>query len=132
VFKHYEYTFIIYSNRKVEKTTQQGALCSVLLTKYYSGAQIKITGMDRTCSMYGERRGAYSVLVGTPERRRITGKSRRRWEDIIKMDLGDVGEGHGLDRSGSGQGQMASSCECINEPSGSIERGKFLGKLRIC
>jgi len=35
----------------------------------------------------GERRGAYRVLVGKPEDRRPLGRPRRKWEDIIKMDL---------------------------------------------
>ena len=47
----------------------------------------------------GERRGIYRDLVGKPEGRR----SRRRWEDNIKMDLQEVGFwGYGLDRVGSG------------------------------
>jgi len=33
---------------------------------------------------------------------------------------------HGLDRSGSGQGQVAGTCECGNELSGSIKRAEFL------
>ena len=41
----------------------------------------------------GEKRGAYRVLVGKPERRRPPGRSRRRWEDNIKMDLREVGWG---------------------------------------
>ena len=32
----------------------------------------------------------------------------------------------GLDRSGSGQGQVAGICECGNESSCSIKRGEFL------
>jgi hypothetical protein len=43
----------------------------------------------------GERRGAYRVLVGKPEGRRPLGRPRSRWEDNIKMDLGEVGWGHG-------------------------------------
>ena len=39
----------------------------------------------------GERRGVYRVLVGTPEGKRPPGRSRRRWEDNIKMDLQEVG-----------------------------------------
>jgi len=35
----------------------------------------------------GERRGAYRVLVGKPEGKRPLGRSRRRWEDNIKMDF---------------------------------------------
>jgi len=34
--------------------------------------------------------------------------------------------GYKLDRSGSGYGQMTGTCECGNEPSGSIKRGEFL------
>jgi hypothetical protein len=34
-----------------------------------------------------ERRGAYRALVGKPEGRRPLRRPRRRWEDIIKMDL---------------------------------------------
>jgi hypothetical protein len=38
----------------------------------------------------GERRGMYSVLVGKPEGKRPLGRSRRRWDDNIKMDLQEV------------------------------------------
>ena len=41
----------------------------------------------------GERRGAYKVLVGKPERKRPLGRPRRRWEDNIKIDLQEVGCG---------------------------------------
>ena len=34
--------------------------------------------------------------------------------------------GHRLDRSGSGQGQVAGSCEYGDEPSGSIKCEEFL------
>jgi hypothetical protein len=36
-----------------------------------------------------ERRGVYRVLVGRPESKRSLGRPRRRWEDNIKMDLGE-------------------------------------------
>jgi hypothetical protein len=45
----------------------------------------------------GEERGTYRILVGRPEGRRPLGRPSRRWEDIIKMDLQEVGWGHGLD-----------------------------------
>ena len=38
----------------------------------------------------GDRRGAYTVLVGRPKRRKPLGRSRRRWEDNIKMVLKEV------------------------------------------
>ena len=42
----------------------------------------------------GEERGVYRVLVGKPERRRPTGRLRRRWVDNIRMDLQEVGCGY--------------------------------------
>jgi hypothetical protein len=39
----------------------------------------------------GEGRNVYRVFVGKPERKRPLGRPRRRWEDGIKMDLGETG-----------------------------------------
>ena len=39
--------------------------------------------------------------------------------------------GYGLDRSGSGQGQVEGACECGNEPSGSVICGEFPHELKI-
>jgi hypothetical protein len=64
-----------------------------LFTKYYSGKQIEKNEMGGACSMYGEKRGAYRVLMRKPEGRRPLGRSRRTWEDNIKMDLREVGWG---------------------------------------
>jgi len=36
------------------------------------------------------------------------------------------GWGHGLDQAGSGFAHVAGTCECDNEPSGSITCGEFL------
>jgi len=41
----------------------------------------------------GERRRAYRVLVGKPERKRPLGRPSCRWEDNSKMDLQEVGCG---------------------------------------
>jgi hypothetical protein len=49
--------------------------------------------MRRTCSTYGERRGAYRILKGKPERRRPLGRPRRGWENNIKRDLQEFGYG---------------------------------------
>jgi hypothetical protein len=38
----------------------------------------------------GEVRGAHNIFVGRPEGRRPLRRSRRRWEDNIKMDLGEI------------------------------------------
>jgi hypothetical protein len=41
----------------------------------------------------GEKRNAYRLLVGKPERKRPLGRPRRRWVNNIKMDLGELGWG---------------------------------------
>jgi hypothetical protein len=40
----------------------------------------------------GEGRGVCRVLVGRPERKRLLGRPRRRWEDNIKMGNMDLRE----------------------------------------
>jgi hypothetical protein len=40
-----------------------------------------------------EGRGVYRVLVEKPKGKRPMGRTRRRWEDNIKMDLQKVGCG---------------------------------------
>jgi hypothetical protein len=41
----------------------------------------------------GEERRVYKVLVGKPEGKRPLGRPRRRWENGIRMDLGEIGLG---------------------------------------
>jgi hypothetical protein len=41
----------------------------------------------------GKERKLYKVLVGKPEGKRPLGRPRRRWEDVIRMDLGEIGFG---------------------------------------
>jgi hypothetical protein len=45
---------------------------------------------------------------------------------ILKWIFERLDGGHGLDQSGSGQGQVAGSCEYSDEPLGSIKCGEFL------
>ena len=40
-----------------------------------------------------EREGEYSVLEGKPEERKPFVRHRYRWEDIIKVDLQEIGSG---------------------------------------
>ena len=42
----------------------------MILTKYYLDGQINKHEMDRACSMCGEKRNAYRVLVVKPEGKR--------------------------------------------------------------
>jgi hypothetical protein len=41
----------------------------------------------------GEERNVYRVLMGKPEGKRPLGGPRRRWEDGIRIDLGEIGWG---------------------------------------
>jgi hypothetical protein len=50
----------------------------------------------------GERKGVFRLLVGKSEGMRLLGRTRRRFEDNVKMDLQGVGCGLGLDRTVSG------------------------------
>jgi hypothetical protein len=58
----------------------------------------------------GEERKVYKVLVGKPEGRRPLGRPTRRWEDGVRMDLGEIGLGVwiGFDwlRTGTGGGLL--------------------------
>jgi len=38
----------------------------------------------------GEMRNAYTSLVGKPERKRLLGRPKRRWEDNIIMNLRQI------------------------------------------
>jgi hypothetical protein len=47
--------------------------------------------LDGTCSIHGEMKNAYKVLVGKPEGKRLLlWRLRHRWEGNIKMDLTEV------------------------------------------
>jgi hypothetical protein len=59
--------------------------------------------IGRACSTHGEKRNAYKVLVGRPERKIPLGRPRRRWEDNITMDLREIGWG-GMDWINLAQG----------------------------
>jgi hypothetical protein len=64
----------------------------------------------RHVARMGEERGVHRVLVGKPEGKRPLGRTRRRWEDNIKMDLhkleGVVGTGWSWLRIGTGGGNL--------------------------
>jgi hypothetical protein len=40
-----------------------------------------------------EKRNAYMLLIGNPERKRPLGRLRRRWWDNINKDIGEIGWG---------------------------------------
>jgi hypothetical protein len=43
--------------------------------------------VGRACSMNGDNRNAYRILMGKPEGKKPLGRPKRRWVDNIKMDL---------------------------------------------
>jgi hypothetical protein len=47
--------------------------------------------MGRACNSNGGKRNAYRILVGKPEGKRPLGRPRRRWVDIIEIDLSEIG-----------------------------------------
>jgi len=83
--------------------------------------------MGEACSTMGRGEGYTGFWWGKLRERNhledpgVDGRIILRW--IFRN--WDV-EWHGLDRAGSGQGQMAGTCECGNELSGSIKCGEFL------
>jgi hypothetical protein len=46
--------------------------------------------MAVACSTNGDKRNAYRILVGKPEEKRPLGRPRRRWVDIVKMNLREI------------------------------------------
>jgi hypothetical protein len=93
----------VFGPKRDEATGEWRTLHNEELNDLYSSPNIiRVIKSRRTrwagrLARMGERRGAYRILVGRPKRRRPLGRPRRRWEDNIKMDLQDVGWGHGLD-----------------------------------
>ena len=77
-----------------------------------------------------ERRDAYRILVRKHEGRRPLGRTRRKWEDNIKMDLVKKYGLCGLDSSGSEQEQVVGCCRQGNESFGAVSSGKVHGQLR--
>jgi hypothetical protein len=47
--------------------------------------------MSGPCSTNEVKKNAYGLLVGKPEEKRPLGRPKCRWEDNIKMDLGEIG-----------------------------------------
>jgi len=68
----------------------------------------------------GETGGMYRVLVGKPKGKRPLGRI------IIRSEM----KRYGLDQAGSGYGQVVGTCECGNEPSGSVQCREFPNYLK--
>jgi hypothetical protein len=88
-------------NRKLKKTAHDELQTRNLYSKQniiLMSTRKRIRWADHA-SRVGENRSAYKVYVGKSEETRPMGCSRRGWEDNIKMDIGKIGWGYGLDSS---------------------------------
>ena len=91
--------------------------------------------MERTAQMR-KKINAYMVLVGKPEGKRPCIRPSCRQEDNIEMQYRNGISGYDLNFFGSGQGELADTCEHGHEPLGSIKYGEQEGlcsvELVIC
>ena len=78
--------------RKLHNEELNDLYCSPNIVRVIKSRRMRWAGY---VARMGEDRGVHRVLVGKPEGRRPLGRPRHRWEDNIKMDLQEVGGGHG-------------------------------------
>jgi hypothetical protein len=80
-----------------------------------------------------EKRNAYMILVGKPERKRPLGRRRRRWVDNIKIVLREIGR-DGMDWIDLAQDRdkwkaLVNTVMNLRVPKNA---GKFLSSCKIC
>jgi len=79
--------------RKLHNEELNDLYCSLNIIRVNKLRRLRWAG---ACSVCGEGRGAYRVLLGKLEGKRPLGRPRYRWEDNSKIDLQEVGYG-GMD-----------------------------------
>jgi len=62
----------------------------IFLAKYYSGDEIGKNEVGGACGTYGKEERCDRLLVGKSEEKRQLGRTKRKWEDNIKMYLQEV------------------------------------------
>ena len=91
----------VYGHKRDEVTGEWRKLHNEELSDLYSLPNIVRVVKSRRMrwaghvARMGEGREVHRVLVGKPEGKRPLGRPGLRWEDSIKMDLHEVGEGCG-------------------------------------
>ena len=83
--------------RRLHKKEIYALYCSAIIIRLIKSRRTEMAGH---VAHMGER-SEYRVLVGKPKGKRPLGRTRRRWEDNIKMDHREMGWDHGLDRTAS-------------------------------
>jgi hypothetical protein len=85
----------IFGPKRDEVTGERRKLHNEELKNLYSSNIVRVIKSRRLrwagyVARMGEGRVVYRVLVGKPEGKRPLGRSRRRWEDNVRMDLQEV------------------------------------------
>jgi hypothetical protein len=81
---------VIGERRKIHNEERNDLNCSPNIVRVIKSRRMRWAGH---VVRMGEGRGVFRVLVGKPEGKRPLVRSRRRWEDNIKMDLQEMGCG---------------------------------------
>jgi hypothetical protein len=76
--------------RKLHNEELRGLYSSPSIVRVIKARRMRWAGH---VARLGEVRGTYSILVRRPEGRRPLRRTRRRWEDNIKMELRETGFG---------------------------------------
>jgi hypothetical protein len=74
--------------RKPHNEELHNLYCSPSIIRIIKSRRIRWAGH---VARMGENRNAYRILVGKPEGKRPLGRTRRKWEDNIRMDLREMG-----------------------------------------
>jgi hypothetical protein len=74
--------------RKLHNEDLHNLYCSPSIIRIIKSRRMRWPGH---VARMGDKRNACRILVGKPEGKRPLGRSRRRWEDNIRMDLREIG-----------------------------------------
>jgi len=83
--------------------------------------------MGRPRSMYEKGEKCVKNFMMKIPMKNITWKTRRRWEDVIKMELKEIG--CGLEASCSGYGPVEGCSKRVHEPWGPVKGREFLEQM---
>ena len=94
---------IIFGPKRDEITGEWRKLHTEELSALYSSPNITRVSKSRRLrwaghvALMGERVSVHRILVVKPEGKKLLGRPRHQWEDIVKVYLQEVGWEHGLD-----------------------------------